>query len=166
MAGFLQDFLCEETDKQLGHRDEVLGTSQAKSPKKATAKPLTPQKSSASSTTQKPGSSATPPPKPKENKTTPKSSGKIRPPSLGGRGKDTKKRAARGTVGTFAGRRLPPTPHGAAQFVKIRDAYYKMKSDNGKPRISISQTDFWQRMSVADDFEVALNKYVQLHWSK
>ncbi|CAE7030681.1 unnamed protein product [Symbiodinium sp. KB8] len=156
----------QEADKQLDHRDAALGTSPATSPKKATAKTLTPKKSSASSAPQNPGASATPPPKPKQNKTTPKSSGKIRPPSLGGRGKDTKKRAGRGTVGTFAGRRLPPTPHGAAQFVKIRDAYYKIKSDNGKPRIPISQTDFWQKISVADDFEVALNKYVQLHWSK
>ena len=85
---------------------------------------------------------------------------------MGGRGKDAKKRAARGTMGTFAGRRLPPNADGAAQFVQIRDAYYKMRAEHGKPRISVSQTDFWKRMSAAEDFGVALGKYIQLHWSK
>ncbi|CAE7548461.1 unnamed protein product [Symbiodinium sp. CCMP2592] len=143
MAGFLQEFLCEEDDKQLDC-DEASATLPASSPQKGSPKKVAG----------------------KPAKQSPKSSAKTRPPSFGGRGKDTKKRAVRGTMGTFAGRRLPPTPDGAAQFVRIRDAYYKMKAENGKPRISINQADFWQKMSSAEDFGVALAKYVQLHWSK
>ena len=42
----------------------------------------------------------------------------------------SKKRAARGTVGTFCGRRPPSNPEAAAEFAAIRDAYYQMRADS------------------------------------
>jgi len=40
-----------------------------------------------------------------------------------------KAKAARGTAGTFCGRRLPTNPEHAAEFAAIRDAYYTMRTD-------------------------------------
>ena len=48
-----------------------------------------------------------------------------------------KAKAARGTAGTFCGRRLPTNPEHAAEFAAIRDAYYTMrteKQNQGTPR--------------------------------
>ena len=50
-----------------------------------------------------------------------------------------KSRAARGTAGTFCGRKPPSDPEAAAEFAAIRDAYYELKADiraskkKGKP---------------------------------
>ena len=40
-----------------------------------------------------------------------------------------KSRAARGTAGTFCGRRPPSDPEAAAEFAAIRDAYYEMRAE-------------------------------------
>ena len=58
-----------------------------------------------------------------------------------------KSRAARGTAGTFCGRKPPKTPEAAAEFVAIRDAFYQMRaSKNLKTSKTPSACEYLQEM--------------------
>ena len=172
MAGFLQDFLCGLEEEHLDALDpQVIVAASTSPPTKckvastAASKPASTQQSACATPQKIPSSAPLVTPSPKKKTRTPKSSASKRPPSLGGRGKDSKKRAERGTVGTFAGRRMPPSnPEAAAHFVRIRDAYRKLVAVHGKPRISISQSEFWRKVSAATDFDLAVAKYRKEHW--
>ena len=45
-----------------------------------------------------------------------------------------KSRAARGTAGTFCGRKPPRDPEAAAEFAAIRDAYHELKADRASTK--------------------------------
>ena len=165
MAGFLQDFLCSEEDKLICEDEAAPPAALLSTPAKQSQKCVLASQQAA------PSQAASSTPSPKKKCSSPKSTSKTKAPkttrvsSLAGRGKDVKKRAERGTAGTFAGRRMPPSdPEAMEQFVKIRDAYRKMVADNGKPDIRVSQTDFWKKLSAADDHTVAVAKYIREHW--
>ena len=69
-----------------------------------------------------------------------------------------KSRAARGTAGTFCGRRPPTDPDAAAEFIAIRDAYNQMKKERremkkgAKKEKSINAKEYFEemRMIMAD----------------
>ena len=72
------------------------------------------------------------------------------------RGKDTQKRAARGSKDTFAGRRPPNDPAKLEMFWQLKEDYYRIRKalceqgpKKGKKKATVSQEVYWKHMQKA-----------------
>lgn len=67
------------------------------------------------------------------------------------RGVDKKARAARGTAGTFAGRRPPKDPVKLEQYQQMQQDYLKLRGEITKSgsKITVSQETYWAHMRQA-----------------